>query len=66
MASPHLGEGIRDELRFWKVVGVAEDVGKSGWIGSKQSMAIDKTTVGEGVAELFCPGVNDVVVLLVG
>ena len=65
MASPHLGEGIRDKLRLWKVISVAEDVGKSGWIGSKQSVAIDKTTVGKGVAVLLCPGMNDVAVLLV-
>ena len=65
MTSPHLGEGIRDKLRLWKVISVAEDVRKSGWIGSKQSGAVDKTTVGKGVAILLCPGMNNIAVLLV-
>jgi hypothetical protein len=35
MTSPHLGEGIGDELGFWKVIGVSEDVRESGWIGGE-------------------------------
>jgi hypothetical protein len=35
MTSAHLSEGIRDELWFWKVIGMPEDVGESGWIGGK-------------------------------
>lgn len=66
MTRAHLGEGIGDEFWFWKVIGMPEDVRESGWIGGKQSMAIDEATVGKGVAVLFCPGVRDVVVLLVG
>ena len=35
MTSTHLGEGIRDKLGFWKVIGVSEDVRESGWIGGE-------------------------------
>ncbi len=65
MTSAHFSEGIRDELGFWKVICVREDVGESRWIGGEQSMATEESAVGKGVAELFCPGANNVVVLLV-
>lgn len=66
MTGAHLGEGICDELWFWKVIGVREDVREGRWIDGKQSMAIEETTVGEGLAVLFCPGTNNVAVFLVG
>jgi hypothetical protein len=64
MTSAHFGEGIRDELGFWEVICVREDVGESRRIGSEQSMATKESAIGKGVAELFYPCANDVVVLL--
>jgi hypothetical protein len=65
MTCPHLGEGICDERWLWKVIGVPEDVREGGRIGGEQSMAIEEATVCKGLAVLFYPGANDVVVLLV-
>lgn len=65
MTCAHLGEGFCDELWFWKVIGVPEDVREGRRIGGKQSMAIEEATVCKGLAVLFYPGMNDVVVLLV-
>lgn len=65
VTSAHLGEGLCDELWFWKVIGVPEDVREGRQIGGKQSMAIEDATVCKCLAVLFCPGMNDVVILLV-
>lgn len=65
VTSTHLGEGFCDELWFWKVIGVPEDVREGGRVGGEQSMAIEEATVCKGVAVLFYPGMYDVVVLLV-
>jgi hypothetical protein len=65
MASAHFCEGIGDKIRFWKVVGMTENVGEGNGIGGEQTVAVDKATVGEGVTILVCPVAKDVVVLLV-
>lgn len=65
MTSAHLCEGICDETWFGKVIGVSEDVREGRRIDGKQSMAIEEAAVCKGLAVLFCPGMNDIVVLLV-
>ena len=65
MTGTHLGEGFCDELWFWKVIGVPENVRERRRIGGEQSMAIKEATVCKGLAELFYPGMYDVGVLLV-
>lgn len=65
MTSAHLCEGFCDELWFWKVIGVPEDIREGRRIGGEQSMAIEEATVCECLAILFYPGMNDVAVLLV-
>jgi hypothetical protein len=66
MAYAHVYEGVRNEIRFWKVIGVPEDVRESKRVGGKQAMAVEEAVVGESVAILFCPSAKDVVILLVG
>lgn len=65
MTCAHLGEGLCDELWFWKVICMPKDVREGRRIGGKQSMAIEEATVRKGLAVLFYPRMNDVVVLLV-
>jgi hypothetical protein len=62
----HFSEGIRDEIGLRKVIRVAKDVGEREGVGGKQAMAVEEAMVGKSVTVLLCPGVNDVVVLLVG
>ena len=65
VASPHFCEGIRDKIRFWKVIRVPENVGKCKRVGSEQPVATNEATVGESVTVLIRPDAKDVVVLLV-
>jgi hypothetical protein len=65
MAGSHLCEGVRDEIRFRKVIGVAEDVGERVRVDCKEARSIEKATVGKGMAVLLYPRVKDMVVLLV-
>lgn len=62
----HFCEGIGDKIGFWKVIRVAKNVGKRERVDGKQPRRIQEATVGKGVAVLLRPGVQDVVIFLVG
>jgi hypothetical protein len=65
VTSTHFSEGIRNKIRFWKVIRMAENVRECKGVGGEETVAIDEAAVGEGVTILVCPGVKDIVVLLI-
>lgn len=55
VACAHFRECIRDEIGFWKLISVAEDVSKRVRVDGEQARSVEEATVGEGVAVLLYP-----------
>jgi hypothetical protein len=65
MADGHLSQTIPNEIWFWKVICMAENVCHSVWVGRQEPATADEASVDESRAIGSLPTSDEIVVLLV-
>jgi hypothetical protein len=65
MADSHLSQTVPNEVRFWKVISVAENVCDGIWVGRQEPATADEAFVDKSRAIGRLPTRNEIVVLLV-